>query len=75
MLSFWPTPLVTSHTWRKSEENQLALAKNIKKNAQLQDSLPAHSATIIDGMALVQCAKFDDQQPAFEEIAGRIFAI
>ena len=55
--------------------NKAALAKNIKKNAQLQDSLPAHSATIIDGMALVQRAKFDDQQPTFEKIADRIFAM
>ncbi|KAL8624130.1 hypothetical protein ACOMHN_036133 [Nucella lapillus] len=52
-----------------------ALATNIKKDAQLQDSLAAHSATIIDGMALVQRAKFDGQQPTFDEIADRIFSM
>ncbi|KAL8619632.1 hypothetical protein ACOMHN_019687 [Nucella lapillus] len=55
--------------------NKAALATNIKKDAQLQDSLAAHSATIIDGMALVQTAKFDGQQPTFDEIADRIFSM
>ncbi|KAL8572154.1 hypothetical protein ACOMHN_057829 [Nucella lapillus] len=55
--------------------NKAALATNIKKDAQLQDSLAAHSATIIDGMALVQRAKFDGQQPTFDEIADRIFSM
>ena len=55
--------------------NKAALATNIKKDIQLQDSLTSHSATIIDGMALVQKAKFDGQQPTFHEIADRIFAM
>ncbi|KAL8624539.1 hypothetical protein ACOMHN_005841 [Nucella lapillus] len=55
--------------------NKAALATNIKKDAQLQDSLAAHFATIIDGMALVQRAKFDGQQPTFDEIADRIFSM
>lgn len=55
--------------------NKAALATSIKKNAPLADSLPIHSATIIDGMALVHRAKFDGQQPTFDEVADRIFSM
>ncbi|KAL8617912.1 hypothetical protein ACOMHN_026489 [Nucella lapillus] len=62
----------------KYSDGRAALATNIKKDAQLQDALAAHSgipATIIDGMALVQRAKFDGQQLTFDEIADRIFSM
>lgn len=55
--------------------NKAALANSIKKNAPLADSLPDHSVTIIDGMGLVQRAKFDGQQPTFAEVAERIFSM
>ncbi|KAL8565735.1 hypothetical protein ACOMHN_018652 [Nucella lapillus] len=60
-------------TLRKT--NKAALATNIKKSAKMAESVPAHFATIIDGMRLVQRAKFDGQQPTFEEVADRIFSM
>ena len=44
--------------------NKAVLATNIKKNP-LDDAVPAHSATIIDGMALVQHLTPDAQQTTF----------
>ncbi|KAL8567391.1 hypothetical protein ACOMHN_001779 [Nucella lapillus] len=60
-------------TLRKT--NKAALATNIKKSTKMAESVPAHSATIIDGMGLVQRANFDGQQPTFEEVADRIFSM
>ena len=37
--------------------------------------MPAHSVTIIDGMALVQHLAPDAQQTAFDDIAEQIFAM
>ncbi|KAL8602622.1 hypothetical protein ACOMHN_021969 [Nucella lapillus] len=59
----------------EKKTNKAALATNIKKSAKMAESVPAHSATIIDGMGLVQRAKFDGQQPTFEEVADRIFSM
>ncbi|KAL8594271.1 hypothetical protein ACOMHN_044215 [Nucella lapillus] len=60
-------------TLRKT--NKAALATNIKKSAKMAEFVPAHSATIIDGMGLVQRANFDGQQPTFEEVSDRIFSM
>ena len=48
------------------------LAKSIQKNSSLVDSIPQHSATVVDGMVLVQRAKVT-QQITFEEVAELIF--
>ncbi|KAL8606341.1 hypothetical protein ACOMHN_050821 [Nucella lapillus] len=55
--------------------NKAALATFIKKNIPLADTVPAHSATIIDGMALVQRLTPDAEQTTFDDIAELIFAM
>ena len=55
--------------------NKAALAANLKKGISLKDTVTGHSAIIIDGMALVQRAKFDGQQPTFHDIADRILSM
>lgn len=55
--------------------NKTALVTSIKKNIPLAYTVPAHSSTIIDGMALVQRLILDAQQTTFDDVAEWIFAI
>ena len=47
----------------------------LKKDFPLADGVPEHSATIIDGMSLVQRVKVTTSQPTLSDFSSSIFAI
>ena len=65
-----------SHAWWQSEKiNKAALKTIIKKNIPLADSVPAHSATIIYGMAIVQYLTVATQRTTFDYVVEQLFTM
>ena len=52
--------------------NKAALASYLRKNVQLAEGSPNNSATIFDGMALVQKVSFESTQIAFGNLASSL---
>ena len=55
--------------------NKAALASNLRKNVQLAEGSPNNSATIFDGMALVQKVSFESTQIAFGSLASSLMGM
>lgn len=55
--------------------NKAALTASITNKIPLADAVPANSATVIDGMALVRRLTLDTQHTTFDEVAERLFAM
>jgi len=55
--------------------NKAALASYLRKNVQLADGSPINSATVFDGMALVQKVSFEGTQIAFGSLASSLMGI
>ena len=51
--------------------NKASLASNLQKNVAVSDELPANSASVVDGMNLVQRIKGD--QATFGDVASSVF--
>lgn len=58
---------------RKS--NKANFASHLQKDAQLVEKLPQHSATVIDGMSLVQKINIGTNQTTFSQVASLLLSI
>jgi len=55
--------------------NKAALASYLRKNVQLADGSPNNSATVFDGMALVQKVSFESTQITFGSLASSLMGM
>ena len=74
--SLGPTPwaLSTAEDFPR-KTNKAALASYLRKNVQLAEGSPNNSATIFDGMALVQKVSFESTQIAFGSLASSLMGM
>ena len=69
-----PWSLATAEGYPR-KTNKAALAAHLQKNVQLADRPPNNSATIIDGMSLVQKVSVGSNQTTFGSVASSLMAM
>ena len=74
--SLGPTPwtLSTAEDFLR-KTNKAELASYLRKNVQVEDGSPNNSATVFDGMALVQKVSLESAQIAFGSLASSLMGM
>ena len=68
-----PWALATSEGFPR-KTNKANFASHLQKDVQLAEQLPQHSATVIDGMSLVQKINIGTDQSTFSQVASLLLS-
>ena len=64
-----PWALATTESFPK-KTNKENFASNLQKEVQLAEQVPQHSATVINGMSLVQKSNIGTKKSTFSQVAS-----